>query len=220
MKKFALSVLLVASAGFMASCGTMGGGSLGSLLGAGTDTQGTQQNLGTSSALIEGLLGSLLGSSSTVTQADVVGSWTYVSPDCVFESENLLAKAGGEVAAQKVEAQLSEALTKAGIKAGSTSFTFKDDGTYSAVVGSHAINGNYALDEKNSTLTLTYLGGLAKMTPKVAKVGNKLSLLFEAEKLLSLLEKVSAVSGNTKLKTVGSLLSAYDGLYVGLQLQK
>ncbi len=220
MKKLALSLLLVASATGVTSCGSLGGGSFGSLLQNGTSTQSPQQNLGTGTALVEGLLGSLLSGSKSVTQENVVGSWKFVSPDCVFESENLLAKAGGEVAAQKVEAQLSEALTKAGVKAGNTSFTFKADGTYSAVVGKQSINGNYTLDEKNHTMTLTYLGGLARMTPKVAMVGGKLSLLFEAEKLLSLLEKVSAISGNTKLKTVSSLLSAYDGLYIGLQLKK
>ena len=34
-----------------------------------------------------------------VSAANLIGSWKYDKPGCAFTSENLLAKAGGEVAA-------------------------------------------------------------------------------------------------------------------------
>ena len=37
------------------------------------------------------------------TAESFVGTWEYVSPACKFESDNLLAKAGGEAAAVQVE---------------------------------------------------------------------------------------------------------------------
>ena len=36
-----------------------------------------------------------------VTEKGLVGTWKYEGPGCAFTSENLLAKAGGEVAATK-----------------------------------------------------------------------------------------------------------------------
>ena len=42
-----------------------------------------------------------------VTKAGMVGTWHYDSPGCAFTSENLLAKAGGEVAATKIEQEVA-----------------------------------------------------------------------------------------------------------------
>ena len=41
-----------------------------------------------------------------VSAANLIGSWSYRGPGCAFTSENLLAKAGGEVAAAQIEQKL------------------------------------------------------------------------------------------------------------------
>ena len=41
-----------------------------------------------------------------VSAQNLIGSWTYSGPGCAFTSENLLAKAGGEVAAAQIEQKL------------------------------------------------------------------------------------------------------------------
>src|SRR5574344_1657582 len=73
----------------------------------------------------------LLGKSTEVVEAikgsgsvNMVGSWIYSGSSIEFESDNVLSKAGGSVAASAVEKKLDEYLTKAGIKAGNTTFTF------------------------------------------------------------------------------------------------
>ena len=55
-------------------------------------------------------------------------------PDCKFESDNLLAKAGGEVAAKQVEEKMSGVLEKLGFKEGAT-YIFNEDSTYTSVIG-------------------------------------------------------------------------------------
>ncbi len=67
---------------------------------------------------------------------------------------------------------------------------------------------------------MTALGGLLSLTPHVAKSGSNISLLFEGDKLLTLASTVGAISGNDKLKLVSKLLNKYDGLQVGLQMNK
>ena len=171
-------------------------------------------------AMMGQLLGNLLNSGTALTQNDLVGTWTYQTADCVFETENFLAKAGGEIAAASIEEKLSAGLEKVGLKKGSCKFTFNKDNTYSAQIGSRTINGQYTLDSANKKLTLTYLNGLGTMTPRIARNGSNISLLMDSDKLLTLVKTLSAFSSNSTLKTASELLSNYDGLYVGLQMSK
>ena len=53
----------------------------------------------------------VVGNKVTGSENSIEGTWTFVGPDCKFESDNLLAKAGGEVAAKKVEDGIEETLT-------------------------------------------------------------------------------------------------------------
>ena len=64
--------------------------------------------------------------------ADMTGTWSYTGSAIEFESDNLLQKAGGAVAATAAEKKLDEQLAKVGIKAGQMSFTFNADSTFSA----------------------------------------------------------------------------------------
>ena len=58
-------------------------------------------------SIISGLLNNVIGS-GTFSKADLCAhTWKYSKPGCAFTSENLLAKAGGEIAANKVEEKLS-----------------------------------------------------------------------------------------------------------------
>lgn len=183
-----------------------------------TSTGGSQNYGGLGSGL-EKLLGSILGN-TTLSQKDIIGTWHYSSADCVFESENFLMKAGGEVAAAKVEEKINATLTKLGLTGEQITFTFNADNTYTASIKGRVIQGTYALDVANKKLTLTYLNGLGTITPQIAKTGNKMSLLYDADKLLKFLTTISAVSNNSTLKSLSTLLESYDGMLIGWELQK
>ena len=205
-----LSTLLLSSCG-TTSLGTQG---TGLLSGANAGTTG-----GAASAL-GSVLTSLLGGSSAVTASDLQGTWTYRKADCVFETQNLLLKAGGEMAAAKIESQLESQLGKVGINPGACSFTFNSDGTYVATIGQYNLTGNYTLNTKSNTLTMTYLAGIGRISPKVVKTGASISLLFEGDKLLSMVQKVGKLSSNSTVNSLSSLINSYDGMLVGMQLSK
>lgn len=232
MRKLICSVAVVATM-LLAGCGTTGS----ALAGLGTAMAGssnapantTPANTATSTtsstsglaSLIGNVLGTVLGNSSKFTEADLVGTWTYQSADCVFESENFLMKAGGEVAASKIEAKVNETVAKMGITAGKCQFVFNSDKTYQVNVNGRAImSGQYALDVDSKKLTMTYLAGIATLTPNVVKNGNTISILYEADKLLAMAQKLAALSGNNSLQALSSLASSYDGMMVGLELKK
>lgn len=172
------------------------------------------------SSLLGNVLGAVLGNSNSFSQKDLVGTWNYQSADCVFETENFLMKAGGEMAAAQVETKINNALAKIGIKQGACSFVFNSDNTYTAYISGYEVNGTYQLDAENKKLTMTYLSGLATMTPNIVKTGSKISLLFDADKLLNTITTVAAMSGNASLQSLSSLASSYDGLMIGIELGK
>ncbi len=205
-----LSTLLLSSCG-TTSLGTQG---TGLLSGANAGTTG-----GAASAL-GSVLTNLLGGSSAVTASDLQGTWTYRKADCVFETQNLLLKAGGEMAATKIESQLESQLGKVGITPGACSFTFNSDGTYVATIGQYNLTGNYTLNTKSNTLTMTYLAGIGRISPKVVKTGASISLLFEGDKLLSMVQKVGKLTSNSTVSSLSSLINSYDGMLVGMQLSK
>lgn len=227
MKKvfFPLSLLLCSA--MMTGCGSTGSSILSSVgqsvlsnALSGNSSSSTSTSTSTTTNVLGNLLSTFLGSSSTLSQSDIIGTWNYTGSDCVFESESLLAKAGGSVAAAKIESELDTNLSKIGIKQGACSFTFNKDNTYSAKIGGRTFSGNYTLDSSNKTIKMTYLAGLGSMTPHISKSGGKLSLLIESSKLLTLVKGVSALSNSSSIKTVSSLLSNYDGMYVGMKLSK
>ncbi len=226
MKKIKMTMVAALAAITMASCGTTGSSLLGGMTGGATtptsSTATTTSNgeEGGLASLLGNVLGAVLGSSNKLSQQDLIGTWKYQGSDCVFESENLLMKAGGEVAASKVESKLDETLAKIGISVGKCTFTFNSDNTYVATIGGRSLSGQYTLDAENKKITMTYLAGLGTMTPNIVKSGNSISLLYEADKLLAIAQKISAMSGNATMQTLASLASSYDGMMIGLELKK
>ena len=48
----------------------------------------------------------------------------------------------------------------------------------------------------------------------------KLSLLYESTKLMKLVKGIAALSNRQSLKAAGKLLDQYQGMYIGMQLEK
>lgn len=235
MKKVKFTIAALTATVLLSGCGATGSSLMGGMLGGntplGSTTASTTTTTTTSAtttagesgglaSLLGNVLGAVLGASNKLTEADLVGTWNFQGVDCVFETENFLMKAGGEVAAAQIETKLNETFSKFGVVPGACSFTFNDDKTYSAQISALPMGGQYALDADNKKLTMTYLAGLGTMTPNIVKTGNKISLLYEADKLLAIAQKLAVMSGNTSLQALADLASQYDGLMIGLELQK
>ena len=181
----------------------------------GTNT-GILSGVDTTSAL-GNILGSVLGVNK-ISEANLVGTWKYSAPGCAFTSDNLLAKAGGEVAAQKIKSQLQPQYQSLGISASNTYFTFKEDKTFSAKLAGKSISGNYTYDASKGTINLQTL--LLSMNGYVTMTTSGISLLFESQKILSVLQTLGALSGNTTIGTIGELSKNYDGVRVGFDLTR
>jgi hypothetical protein len=208
-------LVLAAATMLVVSCGvggTTGGNQsqTGSILGAVlTDVlQG-----GTISNVITSVIGA-----QTVTRANLIGSWKYVSPGCAFTSENLLAKAGGEVAAAQIRTKVQPYYQQIGISGSNTSITFNEDGTYSAQFRGTPMSGKWTFDEKTYKVNLQ--GLLLSINCYAKRNANGIGLLFEASKLLTLLQTMAAMSGNSNIQAVGEISKNYDGVRLGFDFSK
>lgn len=198
------------------SAGSVVAGVLGGLLGGGTTTGSSS----TGSSIINGILNNVIGS-ATFSQADLCAhTWKYCKPGCAFTSENLLAKAGGEIAASKIEEDLSKYYSKFGFSKSNTYFTFKTDGTFAAKIDGKSWNGTYTFDEKTHAIQLK--GLLLSASGFATRTANGISLLFEQKKLLTLVKTLSKLNltGSTTMSAVSSIVDNYDGVRIGFEMMK
>lgn len=178
-------------------------------------TAATSTSIG---SIISGLLNNVIGS-GTFSKADLCAhTWKYSKPGCAFTSENLLAKAGGEIAASKVEEKLSTYYNKFGFNSSNTLFSFTADGNFSAQIDGKPWQGTYTFDEKTHAIHLK--GLLLSASGYATKTTNGISLLFDQKKLLNLIKMLSAFKGSSTLSAVGTIANSYDGMRVGFEMTK
>ena len=196
------------------SAGSAIAGILGGLLGGGTSGS-TGSTAGT---IINGILNNVIGSGTFSQESLCAHTWKYSKPGCAFTSENLLAKAGGEIAANKIEEQLDGYYKKAGFSNSNTYFKFNTDGSFESKIDGKSWKGTYTFDEKTHAITMK--GLLLSVSGYATQTTNGVSLLFESKKLLTLVQTLTALSGNSTLGTIGNITKNYDGVRVGFEMSK
>ena len=169
-------------------------------------------------SISSGVAKAVVGNKAT-TASSIIGTWTYSGPECQFESENLLAKAGGEVAAKEVEEKMTAVYNKVGMD--NIRYTFNEDGTYSYQMKKRTVTGTYVFDDAAKTITMTGKLGL-KTVAYVTVTGNDMSMVFKADKLMSILKTITGAASkvNSTAATINSVAGAYDGLMLGFELKK
>ena len=184
----------------------------------GATTSATAATTTSIGSIISGLLNNVIGSGTFSKEDLCAHTWKYSKPGCAFTSENLLAKAGGEIAASKVEEKLSTYYNKFGFNSSNTQFTFTTDGNFSAQIDGKPWQGSYTFDEKTHAIQLK--GLLLSASGYATKTTNGISLLFDQKKLLNLIKMLSAFKGSSTLSAVGTIANSYDGMRVGFEMTK
>lgn len=195
------------------NAGSSVAGILGAVLGGNSNSSSSA-----GSSIINGILNNVIGSGTFSKQELCAHTWKYSKPGCAFTSENLLAKAGGEIAANKVEEKLGEYYSKFGLSGSNTYFTFKTDGTFAAKIDGKSWQGNYTFDEKTHAIQMK--GLLLSMSGYATKTTNGISLLFDQTKLLNLIKTMGALKGSSTLSAIGTIANNYDGMRVGFEMSK
>lgn len=201
----------VASTSATSNAGSAVAGILSAVLGGNSNSSSSA-----GSSIINGILNNVIGSGTFSKQDLCAHTWKYSKPGCAFTSENLLAQAGGEIAANKVEEKLSEYYSKFGFSSSNTYFTFKTDGTFAAKIDGKSWQGNYTFDEKTHAIQMK--GLILSMSGYATKTANGISLLFDQKKLLNLIKTIGSLKGNSTLSALGTIANNYDGMRVGFEM--
>ena len=198
---------------------------------------GSSSNSSDVASTVTNVLGSLLGEAVPFSEKLLEGTWNYSGTACVLESDAALADIGGTIVAEKVEKKLDGYLAKVGVKENKCSFTFIGNDSCVFKVGKNDISGNYVLDAEQKKIVFYFYGGLS-FTTHVAYNVTSMNIVFDADKLLTLIKTVSskvassagsvgtAAEGTTlgtasaTLGVISSLLDSYDGMMLGMKLKK
>ena len=202
-----------ASTSTTSNAGSAIAGILGAVMGGNSNSSSSA-----GSSIINGILNNVIGSGTFSKQDLCAHTWKYSKPGCAFTSENLLAKAGGEIAANKVEEKLGEYYSKFGFSGSNTYFTFKTDGTFAAKIDGKSWQGNYTFDEKTHAIQMK--GLILSMSGYATKTANGISLLFDQKKLLNLIKTIGSLKGSSTLSALGTIANNYDGMRVGFEMTK
>lgn len=168
--------------------------------------------------ILSGVISNVVGDKAT-TESSFKGTWKYNAPACEFESDNLLAKAGGTAASEKIEKRVAPLLKSVGVNG--IVYTFDGKGNYTSKIKKRVTEGTYKFDSKAKTITFTPTIGMA-YTAHVAVQGSTMTLTFEADKLMTTLKTIS--NATSKLSTtaalINTLMNSYSGMRVGFELKK
>ena len=176
---------------------------------------------GDGSTALSGLKGAVEGmiAKSDLTAADLVGDYKYSATAVSLQSDNALQKLGGSAATGVIVDKLAPYYQKAGLT--SMTATFREDGTCEFKVKKATVTGTYERNESGD-FTFNFKAvkkiPLGKMNAHVEKIGKKLTLTFDASKLIKLVNAVASVSGQSSLQAAAKMLNSYDGLYAGFEL--
>ncbi len=169
---------------------------------------------------IGGVVGNVLAN-DRFSVDDLVGTWNYTSPAVSFKSDNALKNIGGAGAAAAVESKLEPYYKKLGFT--KTTLTVAEDHSFTMKLGALSLSGTIEKDDSGN-LTFNFSAfkkvSLGKVAAHATKAGNTLNLTFDATRMIELLTKVSSVLNVSSLNAVTSLLSSYDGIYMGFKLKR
>lgn len=219
MKKLILAFMALI---FMCAPAATAQSSLGDILGA---LGGNRDNNGSSATdAISGLISGLTGGKK-LTQADVAGVWKYREPAVTFESDNLLKKAGGAAMAAVIVNKIKPYYDRVNLS--QLQVTLNPDSTFQFVLGRLKLGGTFVHstaqpDGNFFTFKFQALGkiGIGQIDAELQKTGNRLSMTFDADKLIALLNTVAKLTGRKSIQAAATLLNSYEGLNCGFALDK
>lgn len=171
-------------------------------------------------------IGNIL-STDKITIGQMQGTWVYSAPAVTFKSDNLLKKAGGAAASAAIVKKLEPIYKRTGFD--KSVLTVNEDSTFVIKANRITLKGNISAvpSDKESQANFVFdftVGGKMKIGALDAYVTKSatgsMSVMFDVSKLITLVETVGKLSGNSTLNATVSLLKSYDGLCAGFELKK
>lgn len=170
-------------------------------------------------SILSGIAKNVVGDKAT-SEMSIIGTWVYVGPDCQLKGDDILKNFGGDAAGEEVEKKMLPIYEKAGLN--SIQYTFNKDKTCSYTLKGKKVDGTYEFNAEAKTITIRTEKLGVKITANVVTLGENMSFLFEADKVLSVVKTITGVAAklNASASSINQLASQFDGLLIGFELKK
>lgn len=188
----------------------------------GSSSTSSSTGTGDLGGLITGVASALGLGNSSATIENLAGTWNYAGPAVSFKSENFLLKAGGAAAATTVEQKLEPYYKTAGLT--SLVITINADSTFTFKGKRATLNGTIEYDSEAKAYVFHFKAlkkiNIGSMEAYIQLTGNQMQLTFDVTKLMTLVQRISLLSGNTTLKGLSAILEQYDGMTAGFDMTR
>lgn len=187
-----------------------------------TSADTTSQKAAGLGNLLTGVAGALGLGNSNADIEQLAGTWTYSGPAVSFKSDNFLLKAGGAAAATTVEKKIEPYYNTAGLT--NLVITINNDSTFTFKGKRATLNGTIERNDEAGTFVFHFQAlkkiNIGSMEAFIKLTGDTMELTFDVSKLMTLMQRISALSNSSALKGASSLLEQYDGMTAGFDLKR
>ena len=169
--------------------------------------------------ILSGAVKQVVGDKAT-TETSLIGTWTYVGPDCQLKGDDLLKNIGGDAAGVEVEKKMEPIYEKTGLN--TIQYTFNEDKTCSYTIKGKKVEGTYEFDPEAKTITIQAGRLKVKTVAHVVTLGSNMSFVFDANKIFSVVKTITGATSslNASASAINKLLEQFDGMMVGFELKK
>ena len=169
--------------------------------------------------ILSGVVQTVVGDKAT-TKTSLIGTWSYVGPDCQLKGDDILKNIGGVAAGEEVEKKMEALYVKTGLN--TIQYTFNEDKTCSYTIKGKKIEGTYEFDPEAKTVTITTGRFGVKTVANVVTLGSNMSFVFDANKIFSVVKTITGVAStvNTSASAINQLIEQFDGMMIGFELKK
>lgn len=169
--------------------------------------------------VLSGVVQTVVGDKAT-TETSLIGTWSYVGPDCQLKGDDILKNIGGVAAGEEVEKKMEALYVKTGLN--TIQYTFNEDNTCSYTIKGKKIEGTYQFDPEAKTVTITTGRFGVKTVANVVTLGSNMSFVFDANKIFSVVKTITGVAStvNTSASAINQLIEQFDGMMIGFELKK
>ena len=169
--------------------------------------------------VLSGVVQTVVGDKAT-TETSLIGTWSYVGPDCQLKGDDILKNIGGVAAGEEVEKKMEALYVKTGLN--TIQYTFNEDNTCSYTIKGKKIEGTYEFNPEAKTVTITTGRFGVKTVANVVTLGSNMSFVFDANKIFSVVKTITGVAStvNTSASAINQLIEQFDGMMIGFELKK
>ena len=169
--------------------------------------------------ILSGVVQTVVGDKAT-TETSLIGTWSYVGPDCQLKGDDILKNIGGVAAGEEVEKKMEALYVKTGLN--TIQYTFNEDNTCSYTIKGKKIEGTYEFNPEAKTVTSTTGRFGVKTVANVVTLGSNMSFVFDANKIFSVVKTITGVAStvNTSASAINQLIEQFDGMMIGFELKK